>query len=74
MAQLHCYVPDEIAERLQEKAQAAHLPVSKYLAMLVAKDLENRWPDDYFELFGQWQGESLERPDQGAFEERIGFG
>jgi hypothetical protein len=74
MAQLHCYVPDEIAKRLQEKAKAAHLPLSKYLAMLVKKDLENQWPEGYFELFGQWQGEPLERPEQGGFEKRTGFG
>lgn len=73
MAQLHCYVPDEVAKRLQERASAAHLPVSKYLATLVTKDLENQWPDGYFDLFGQWQGEPLERPEQGLFENRAAF-
>ena len=55
------------------KARAARLPVSKYLALLVKKDLENQWPDAYFELFGGWEGEPLERPDQGEFEERKGL-
>ena len=73
MAQLHCYLPDDIARQFQEKARAARLPVSKYLALLVKKDLENQWPDGYFELFGGWEGEPLERPDQGEFEERKGL-
>jgi len=35
MAQLHCYVPDEIAKRFHQKAKHAHLSVSKYLAILI---------------------------------------
>ncbi|MEZ5582805.1 MAG: hypothetical protein R3F37_08590 [Candidatus Competibacteraceae bacterium] len=51
MAQLHCYLPDDLAKQFQEKARAAHLPVSKYLALLIKKDLGNQWPEGYFDLF-----------------------
>ncbi len=73
MTQLHCYVPDDVARKLQEKAQQAHLSVSKYLAFLVKKEVENQWPDDYFQLFGTWQGAPLERATQGDYEQREGF-
>lgn len=74
MPQLHCYVPDALARRLQEKARHQHLSVSKYLASLVEKDVGNEWPEGYFEtVFGGWQGETLERPEQGELEERESF-
>ncbi len=70
MAQLHFYVPDSIAEKLKNKAQKAHLSVSKYMAELAKKEVENEWPDGYFELFGKWQGDELERPEQLSIEQR----
>ncbi|HID44501.1 MAG TPA: hypothetical protein EYP34_01930 [Chromatiaceae bacterium] len=73
MAQLHCYVPDNLAKRFQEKARKSNLPVSKYLALLIEKEVENQWPAGYFDLFGSWRGERLERPDQGAFKQRADF-
>ena len=73
MSQLQCYVSDELAKQFQKKAEQAHLSVSKYLEILVKKEVENQWPEGYFELFGTWQGEPLERPDQGSFEQRVEF-
>jgi len=73
MSQIHCYIPDELAEKLQKKAEQAHLSVSKYLAVLVKREVENQWPDGYFELFGTWHGEPLKRHEQGEYEQRIGF-
>ncbi len=73
MPQLHCYVQEELARKFQAKAQQAHLSVSKYLALLVKREVESQWPEDYFELFGSWHGEALERPVQGDYEVRTGF-
>ena len=73
MPQLHCYVKEDLADKLQQKAQQAHLSVSKYLALLIEKEVEIRWPDNYFELFGSWEGEPLERADQGQYETRPGL-
>ncbi len=73
MSQLHCYVPDEVAKKLQVKAEQAHLSVSKYLALLIEREVENQWPENYFDLFGNWQGIPLERSDQGNFENRSDF-
>ena len=73
MAQLHFYIPDQLAEKVKIKAEHSHLSVSKYLATLVKKEVANDWPDDYFELFGSWEGDALQRPEQGDFEQREGF-
>jgi hypothetical protein len=73
MPQLHCYVKEELADKLQIKAQQAHLSVSKYLALLVEKEVGAQWPEGYFELFGSWSGDPLERPSQGEYEQRVSF-
>jgi len=73
MPQVHCYLNETLAKRLQEKAQRQHISVSKYLAGLVEKDVGNQWPEGFFEtVFGGWEGE-LVRPEQGEFEERESF-
>jgi len=73
MPQLHCYVTDELARKLREKARKSHLSISRYLALLVEQGVENAWPVGYFELFGKWEGEPLERPEQGDYEQRVDF-
>lgn len=70
MPQLHCYVADEVAAYLQQKAERAHLSVSKYIALLIQKDIANQWPEGYFDLFGTWEGSPLQRPEQNAYEQR----
>jgi len=72
MAQLHCYVPDEIADQAQKKAKQSGLSLSRYLAELVKRDAgaSEAWPEGYFELFGRWEGAPLERAPQGEFEAR----
>lgn len=71
MAQLHCYVPDGVAEKILQKAKQSHLSVSKYLAELVKRDATNSWPEAYFEqVIGGWQGEELKRESEGDFESR----
>ena len=73
MAQLHFYIPDQLAEKVKAKAEHSHLSVSKYLAELVKKEVTDQWPDNYFEVFGSWEGQPLERPTQGELEIRESF-
>ena len=73
MPQVHCYLNDTLAKRLQEKARHQHISVSKYIASLIEKDVGNQWPEGFFEtVFGGWEGK-LVRPEQGEFEERESF-
>ncbi len=71
MAQLHFYVSDEIAKKIQNKAEQAHLPVSRYLAELVKREACQQWPEGYFEqVFGTGDPEHLKRITQGKLETR----
>ena len=70
MPRIHFDLSDSLAGRLQEKAGQARLSVAKYVALLVEKDVQDRWPPGYFEVFGGWQVAPLERPEQGEFEQR----
>ena len=75
MPQLHLYVPEDVAERLRERAKARDLSVSKYLAQIVEREVAVGWPDEYFaEVIGGWVGEPLQRPEQLPLEERTALG
>lgn len=75
MAQLHCYVPEEIAQQAQRRASQSGLSLSRYLADLVKRDAVAGagWPEGYFKLFGRWEGAPLQRPPQLPQEERQKF-
>ena len=71
MAQLHLYVPDDVAEAVRERAKAKGLTVSAYLAEIVRGQLNDQWPKDFFsKVVGGWVGEPLERPAQPPIERR----
>lgn len=72
--QMHCYVSNETAKALRARAEAKGIPVSRYLAELVQREVGAGWPNGYFEaVVGKWQGDALVRPDQGQFETRAPF-
>ncbi|MHB0991309.1 MAG: hypothetical protein ACYC3O_08335 [Burkholderiales bacterium] len=73
MAQLHCYVPEDIARQAQRRAAQSGLSLSRYLAELVKRDagIGAGWPEGYFDIFGTWEGEPLNRPPQQPVEERL---
>ena len=71
MPQLHLYVPKQIVEEVARRASARGLSVSRYLAMLVRREVADQWPDRFFsDVVGGWQGEPLSRPPQGVLETR----
>lgn len=72
MAQLHCYVPDELALRAQRRATQSGLSVSRYLAELVKRDAgaDLAWPKGYFENLGA-RGARITRPHQAPLETRL---
>lgn len=73
MAQLHCYVPEEIAQQAQRRASQSGLSLSRYLAELVKRDASTStaWPEGYFDIFGKIEGSPLERPPQLSLEQRL---
>jgi hypothetical protein len=73
MPQLHCYVPDNIAEQVQQRANQAGLSLSRYLAELIKRDvaIDTAWTEAYFDNLGTWEGERLQRPEQLPLEDRL---
>lgn len=73
MAQLRCYVPEDVAQQAQRRADQAGLSLSRYLAELIKRDAASKtgWPEGYFDLFVPIEGAELVRPPQGEFEERL---
>lgn len=53
MPQLHCYVPESVAQQMQRQAALLGLSVSAYLAELVKRDVNGGWPEGFeAALFG----------------------
>lgn len=75
MSQLHFYVPDRVENTLRIKAKQANMPLSRYIAEIVKREVQvdDKWPDGYFELFDKWEGEPQSRPGQLELETRLGF-
>lgn len=73
MPQLHCYVPETIAQQLQQHAAKLGLSVSAYLAELVKRDIHPGWPEGFeAALFGpQVERSSLAIDSAGAAPERM---
>lgn len=70
MPQLHLYVPQDVADEIERRAQADGLSTSKYLAGLVEREIGQGWPEGWFErVVGKWIG-PLEREQQARPEGR----
>jgi len=71
MPQLHTYVPKGLAERVAARARARGVPVSRYLADLIRRDVDLGWPEGFFDrVAGGWKGAPLRRAPPGRLEER----
>jgi hypothetical protein len=73
MPQLHCYVPETIAQQLQRQASQLGLSMSAYLAELVKRDVNAGWPEGFeAALFGpQVESSPLMVESAGLAQERI---
>lgn len=71
MPQLHAYVPKSLAARVEARARSRGVPVSRYLADLIRRDVDLGWPEGYFDrVAGAWRGKPLTRAPQGRQEDR----
>jgi hypothetical protein len=72
MPQLHFYVPDDVAEQIKARAARERLPVSRYVANLVKRDVGQGWPEGYFERLSCAAEEAAMRYEPSATpEERL---
>jgi hypothetical protein len=69
--QLHLYLPEKDAKAIRAKAKARGVPVSRYLAEIVTRELHRGWPEGFFDrVCGGWKGAGIERPSELPWEER----
>jgi hypothetical protein len=52
---------------VQHNAELEHQSLSSYVADLIRKNVTNRWPSGYWELYGSVTDETLRQPDQPEF-------
>lgn len=72
MPQLYFYVPDYVAEQIKARAAQARMPVSRYVADLVKREVGQGWPEDYFErISGGAEGAAIGYESSGPPEERL---
>ena len=72
MPQLHFYVPDDVAEKIKVRAAQAKLPISRYVADLVKRDVGQGRPEDYFKrISGAAEGAPIRYEPPGPPEERL---
>lgn len=72
MPQLHFYVPNDVAEKIKARAAHAKMPVSRYVADLVKRDVGQGWPEGYLErISGRTEGVALRYEPSGPPEERL---
>lgn len=70
MSQIHCYLPNDIESELRVRARARKLPLSKYVAEILKKEVRKGWPEGWVDrVYGGWT-DQIERPSQGRYEKR----
>ncbi len=73
MAQVTIYLPDDLERDLKRAARSSRKSLSSFLAELAARELRpGKWPTDFMDLFGSWEGE-LQVPEDVPPEETPGL-
>jgi hypothetical protein len=71
MVQIEIEIPEDVANRLCERADRLGMTLPRYVAEIVGRDVGAGWPPRFFEeVVGGWKGAPLERPPQGELEAR----
>ena len=70
MGQLTVYIDDSTLKKVETAAHREHKSISKWVKKCLESALQNKWPENYFEVFGALSGdESFQRPPQGDVSE-----
>lgn len=54
MGQITIYLDDESERSLRSAAEAAGIPVSRWVAALIREKTRSQWPDSVREMAGSW--------------------
>ena len=62
MTQLAIYIEDQLSEKLDRAVKASGKSKSKWIADIIKKELNDQWPEDFFNLAGSWKDDR--EPDE----------
>lgn len=72
MAQLTVYIDDNTLKKVETAAHREHKSVSKWVKKCLEGALQNKWPENYSEVFGALSDdEDFKRPPQGSLSEDV---
>ena len=67
MAQLTVYIDGNTLKKVETAARREHKSISQWVKRCLESVLQNKWPENYFEVFGALSGDdSFKRPPQGS--------
>jgi hypothetical protein len=55
MTQLAIYIEDKLSEKLEKVVKASGKSKSKWIADVIKKELDDQWPENFFNLAGSWK-------------------
>ncbi len=65
MAQVTIYLPDKLEKAIKAEARRSHQSLSAFIASLAAGKLKpDRWPSEFAELYGAWEGPFRQMADE----------
>ena len=50
-----------MTDKIKAKADHVDLSAYRYITERVKRKIANQWPEDYYEVFGKWEGDPLQR-------------
>ncbi len=63
MPQISLYIDEKTLRKIEKAAKAEKKSISKWVSSKIKSSLENKWPKDYFNLFGSIKDPSFNEPD-----------
>lgn len=70
MAQLTIYIPDELEQKIRERARREGKSLSAFVAEIARSAVApDAWSESFLELYGSWEGD-FEEPDDPPPESR----
>ena len=73
MLQLSLYVTQDQLSKIENKAHAENMPLSKWGVSKIMERIEPHYPEGWADLFGSVSDPSFTRPDQPELETRVAF-
>jgi hypothetical protein len=64
MPQISLYIDDDTLEKIAEIAKSENLSISKWVGGNIKSLIKNRYPEDFFSLFGTLKDENFQRPEE----------